>query len=304
MATEVYVETIDSLGFGSFPAPVEALLGQLNWSGVSISGLERVVQHQLDVDDLPGYFSTVMKTRDWDDRLDRQLFGTICTFLHTEQDHGIDYDALGEDSGRYIRFVVETLENDREISLVYPGYKNRFDYDLRVDDWYSDQSIAQSPRHWHLFSDFFWKFKQSRVIDQQPGVADELNGAIARIYRGSPPRDELDTFSSPSFSVGRTLDALFGILPWFFMEEDINYPYDNADGKDMPYRVLERLGSIPRGEFSIDDSRSCSFSDRDPGSPHDEYHDIMQDLANYKASLQDNCDIVETVHSIDSRCPP
>lgn len=303
MGTERYVATVDSLGVHEFPEPIESLLDDLAWDEVSTAGLERVVEHHLGLEYLPAYFWTVMKTRHWGDVLDRQLFGTVCTFLWAEQTLDVEYDALGRESGRYVRFVVDELENGRELSLVYPGYKNRFDYDVRVDDWYRDHSVAQSPRHWHLFSDFFWKYKQTRSIESNTSAASSLAIAVEEIYRRANPEAMLQPFEPTPFEVGRNLEVLFGILPWFFMEEDINYTYAGADGKAMPFDVLAGISKLRSDDFTTVSGSHCPYSDGDADRRHTEYHEIMAGLANYEATLQDNCTIVETVHRIADSCP-
>lgn len=298
--TETYVATVNSLGVNSFPERVSTMLDQLAWKTVSAKGLKRVVRHSLGVE-IPEYFETIVRTRDWHNGLDRQLLGTICTFLHIEEKHDLVYEELGDDTDRYVRFVVQKLPNKREISLIYPGYKNRFDFDLRVDDWYTNTSIPQSPRHWHLFSDFFWKYKQVRAVDSTEDVPDELSAAIEAIFVGRDPREVIGSIERDVFTVGRTLNVLLGILPWFFMEEEINYPYTDAEGKEMPFRVLRELGSIQPGSFTRISDNHCEYAD--PNERHEEYHRIMAGLENYSAKLQDNCDIIETPHSIKDSCP-
>jgi hypothetical protein len=302
MPNETFLETFHFLGPASFPPEVTEALHEVEWDATSPTNLSRVAEQELGVEEVPPYFRTVVAGRDWDDLLDRQLLATLYTFLYAEREAEVEYSDLGESTGQYLRFVVDDLPNQRTISLVYPGYKNRFDYDLRVDDWYPDAETVQSPRHWHLFSDFFWKYKQTRLIDDAGPAASSLREAVTDLRDGQPPSTVLPDLSEGAFSVGRRLPVLLGILPWFFIEEDINYPQEYYGGKEMPYEVLDRLATLSRDEYEPGGATQCPFAEPASGG-HAAYHAVMADLPNYETDLQDNCEIVRTPHAIRPECP-
>lgn len=302
MSAETFVHTVTSLGPASFPGPVRELVQGLDWNAAGPETLARHVERELGVERVPSYFSTVVDGRDWGDLLDRQLLATICTFLHAEREADVDYEELGTDTDQYIQFVVAQLPDDRAISLIYPGYKNRFDYDLRVDDWYPDAETAQSPRHWHLFSDFFWKYKQTRVLNDRKRAAKALRDAVTAARDGHPPASALSDVPPDAFTVGRRLPVLFGILPWFFIEEDLNYPEAHYQGKEMPYEVLDRLAALPTNDYEPTGDPTCAYGEPENGR-YRAYHEIMDELPNYNTDIQDNCDIIRTVHAIRSSCP-
>lgn len=127
------------------------------------------------------------------------------------------------------KYFVETLKDGRKVFLLRPTYLNKgIDFQVWVEKF--DGEEDGRPSHKNIFGDLEIKKKESEAD------FPKLLKAIERIWNCDEPEEVLKDVNF-RYNEGFSIEMLFKILKWLFIEQDITYW--NYDGREMLKRAID-----------------------------------------------------------------
>lgn len=177
----------------------------------------------------------------------------LTVFLTKAQEHGV---SLGEDTYKF-RFNVGELRNGRKVYLEYPGKKSvehnepwgpfLLDFAVKIEGW-ENQNGSETPQHSEIFSDIYWKVKESVLLTNEIDALTNLKKAIELIYYGWYPSEVTDLVNEETFNYGNQIQPMLHALYWIMLQEDFNYP--RGSGRSMCWKVLNQLLDLRENDLT------------------------------------------------------
>jgi hypothetical protein len=313
----------DELGINSFPDSVEEFLSttSLDSSGLhdeiesqfASSGLNETEQGQLkrliqtvsqDSGNASGQYSDPAGQVKPDERVAKQIIGTLCTFIQQRETSDLPPLSHLEEDGKKIRFSLVTLSGGNSLYLLYPGdkafwsskYDHPFDFQVFLEGYNGTGKKKQMPGHNDLFSDLWWKLKEAHLSRQSPHLVTEWKHGMAELYCGKSPHEILaERPSLGDFTVGRIPNVLLHTTYWIFLQEDFNYPRPRLDGREYTYSPVEKILDSPSSRFG---SNSGHYGGRQDSDSYSRYHQIMSGIRNHEGNLISNSTLQSDGYSI------
>jgi hypothetical protein len=275
----------DTLSYETFPEPVQNVLDKAD--GASANEIQTLFESEFGPDLLESKGSDVIDrvTSRTPERAKRQLLGTLATLHYYRNIHEMPIGGPDRWDSK-LRFDVATLSNGSRVYLLHPGYK-AFQYDsylgphpmdiaLNIEGW-ENPSGNTTPLHKEIFSDFYWKLKEARLVEEQPEMGEALVQALTELHEGAFPNDVLNTYADAmEFSVGNELEPLFHSVFWIFIQEDLNYA--QYGGRITPHEVIEEMAALP---LSAIDTTEEAFPETVTETAHEPYYSIIDSVKGY-----------------------
>jgi hypothetical protein len=312
-----------NLGVNSFPTPVEQFLSTASLSSPNLSakiktrfatsGLDDTEESQLkkisemikqDKEVSAGAYSNPDDEVAPDERVSKQLLGTICTFLRTREQVDLSSQSKQNEDAQKIRFNVSNLSNGNTLYLLYPGnkafrdtkYPHPFDFQVYLEGYDGTGNKKQMPRHNDFFSDLWWKLKEGHLIKDSPELVRNWKRAVAEVFCGESPHRIRDKYSDlDDYNVGRTSESILLSVYWILAQEDFNYPRPVFDGREYTYRPASEILDSSPSQFG---SNTGHYGGPEDHSDYSRYYKILDPIAGHSGELIPNSELQKDCYSL------
>lgn len=171
------------------------------------------------------------------------------------------------------REIIE-LENGKRLAILYPGRKTedrKCDYCVCLVDKYNQRPITHVEIMWDLYN----KTNEYNFLCVRKYIED-----VAELGRDINP----DDYPGIRFDEGFNFEELTGLMFYIAIQEDINYPYKNCQGRKMCFnRYIEAAYCKVYGNHKIEEAvarakeRKISDNWKDAGDLYDKISSIQRE---------------------------